>query len=71
LWLKKSRLPQAAGSDRHVQSAFPALHSINLKTLVKQTARLSLPLVVSVRSRTVANVDSIGLVVRMCSAKHF
>jgi hypothetical protein len=43
----------------------------SLKTIVRQAVRLPLPLVRTVRSRTVANVDSIGLVVRrwiQCSA---
>lgn len=38
--------------------------SINLKTIVKHAEREPLPLVLLVRRRTVANIDSIGLVVR-------
>ena len=40
--------------------------SISLKTIVMHANRLPLPLVFAVRTRTVANVDSIGLVVWMC-----
>ena len=39
---------------------------ISLNTIVRQATRLPLPLVFTVRNRTVANVDSIGFVVRMC-----
>ena len=35
-------------------------------TIVKQASRLPAPFVFFVRNRTVANVDSIGFVVRMC-----
>ena len=47
---------------------FNALHffdalSISLNTIVRQARRLPLPLVFAVRSRTVAKVDSIGLLV--------
>jgi len=47
---------------RHPLDALP----ISLKTIVRHATRLPLPFVFTVRSRTVANVDSIGLVVRMC-----
>ena len=40
--------------------------SINLNTIVRHAIRLPLPLVSTVRNRTVAKVDSIGFVVRMC-----
>ena len=43
---------------------FDAL-SISLKPIVKHATRLPLPLVFTVLGRIVANVDSIGLVVRM------
>lgn len=36
-------------------------------TMVRQAIRLPLPLVLSVRGSTLVNVDSIGLVVRMCT----
>jgi hypothetical protein len=48
-------------NDRQLRDAL----SISLKTMVRQATRLPLPLVFAVRSRTVAKVDSIGLVVRM------
>jgi hypothetical protein len=35
---------------------------MSLKTMVRQAPRVPLPLVFTVRKRTVANVDSIGLV---------
>ena len=38
--------------------------SISLNTIVKHAEREPLPFVLLVRKRTVANVDSIGLVVR-------
>ena len=38
----------------------------SLNTIIRQAVREPLPLVLAVRSRTVANVDSIGFVVRMC-----
>ena len=41
-------------------------HSISLNTIVRQAIRVPQPLVRFVRSRTVANTLSIGLVVRMC-----
>ena len=37
----------------------------SLKTIVKHARRLPAPFVLRVRSRTVANVDSTGFVVRM------
>lgn len=40
--------------------------SISLNTIVRQALRLPLPLVLSCLSRTVANVDSVGFVVRTC-----
>lgn len=40
---------------------------ISLKTIVKQAMRDPLPLVLRCRNRTVANVLSMGFVVRMCS----
>jgi hypothetical protein len=58
------------GDPFNARQRFDAL-SISLKTIVRQATRLPLPFVFTVRSRTVANVDSIGLVVRMwrqCSA---
>jgi hypothetical protein len=48
-------------SPRHPLDAL----SISLEILVRQAVRLPLPLVFTVRNRTVANDDSIGLVVRM------
>src|SRR5262245_41754172 len=44
-----------------------AADSISLNTIARQADRLPLPFVLVVRSRTVANVDSIGLVVRRCT----
>jgi hypothetical protein len=38
-----------------------------VKTIVRMPARETQPRVLVVRKRTVANVDSIGFVVRMCS----
>ena len=53
-----------------IRRRFEAL-CINLKTIVKQAVRVPPPFVRLVLSRTVANVDSIGFVVRkwdQCSA---
>ena len=47
-------------SSRH----FLAADSMSLKTIVRQANREPLPLVLRWRCLTVANVDSIGLVVR-------
>jgi len=49
-------------SARHVLSA----HIVNLKTIARHAAREPLPFVRFVLKRTVAKVDSIGFVVRMC-----
>ncbi len=40
---------------------------VNLKTIARMPARETQPRVLVVRKRTVAKVDSIGFVVRMCS----
>ena len=40
---------------------------VNLKTIARMPARETQPRVLVVRKRTVAKVDSIGIVVRMCS----
>jgi hypothetical protein len=42
-------------------------HCASLKTIVKQAVRLPQPFVRAVLNRTVAKVDSIGLVVRRCT----
>src|SRR5262249_4463969 len=41
--------------------------SISLNTIVRQATLDPLPFVLTVRNRTVANVDSIGFVVRRCT----
>ena len=59
-----------SGDPFNDRQPFDAL-SISLNTIVRHATRLPLPLVLSCRSRTVENTDSIGLVVRMwtqCSA---
>ena len=50
-------------SSLHLREA----ESMSLKTIVRQAILDPLPLVRRCRSRTVANVDSIGLVVRKCT----
>jgi hypothetical protein len=52
-----------------VRQRFEAL-CISLKTIVKQAFRVPLPFVRVVRNRTVANVDSIGFVVRKWVTVH-
>ena len=53
------------GEPFEERQPFEAL-SIRLNTIARHAVRLPLPLDFTVRSRTVANVDSIGLAVRMC-----
>src|SRR5262249_54978894 len=43
-----------------------AADSISWNTIVRHATRVPLPLVLSVRNRTVANTDSMGLVDRRC-----
>ena len=48
---------------RHVRWA----QKVSLKTMVEAVSLERQPRILAVRSRTVAKVDSMGLVVRMCS----
>src|SRR5579863_2626409 len=59
-WMTSARSAVAPLSARHVFCA----DIVSLKTIVRHARRLPLPFVFAVRRRTVAKVDSIGLVVR-------